>query len=226
RVADEHPRVRLEAICSLARIPSPRAVEVMMTARRRPLTPLIEYALQMGANELKPVWLPAFQEGRLNFGGNQDDLNYALRAVESPAALNTIVSQLEFDTVPKEQREQMLDLISSVGGAREASLLLELALRDEKSYDAAGKVRLLGRLEQMARTRNIKPGGFNKELPRLFNDASPAVRAAALRVAGAHKREDLREPIAKLGLRYVNTTGRDDPALTARLREAAGLNAQ
>jgi putative heme-binding domain-containing protein len=241
---------------------------------------------------------------------------------------------LEFDTVPKDQREQTLDLISSVGGPREAALLLELALRDEKSYDPAGRVRLLGRIEQMARARNIKPNGFNKELPRLFNDASPLVRAAALRVAGAHHRNDLRESlskaaaapdstdavrtaavaaladlggpesaktlqslddpgtsfnirataiaglatvdpkdaarraadllasapadtdpadlldaflrregggealasalagkqvsqdVAKLGLRYVNTTGRDDPALTARLREAAGLNAQ
>ena len=42
---------------------------------------------------------------------------------------------------------------------------------------------------------------------------------------GGDSGEDDPADVAKLGLRYVNTTGRDDPALTARLREAAGLNA-
>jgi putative heme-binding domain-containing protein len=333
RVADEHPRVRLEAVCALARIPQPRSIEIAVRAKDLPVGPLMEYALQTTAIALKDVWMPAFQRGELTFGGNQDHLNYALQAVESQAALATIVTQLEFDTLPSAQREPMLDLIANVGGPREAALLLELSLRDEKSYDPPGKVRLLARLEDMARRRGVQPNGFQKELPRLFDHGDPSVVAAALRVAAALKREDLRDrfaafatrsdaapavraaavaglgeiggdasvatlrqlddakqaypvraaaiaglaqidlkdaaaraakllatgpadadpaplldaflqregggealaaavqgqklpaDVAKLGLRYVNTTGRDDPALTARLREAAGLNA-
>ena len=333
RVADEHPRVRLEAVCALAWIPQPRSIEIAVRAKDKPVGPLMDYALQTAAIALKDVWMPAFQAGKLTFGGNQDHLNFALRAVESQAALATIVTQLEFDTVPYAQRESMLDLVADVGGPREAALLLELSLRDEKSYDPPGKMRLLARLEDMARRRNVLPNGFQRELPRLFEHGDAGVVAAALRVAAAHKREDLRDRIAalanktgapvpvrdaaiaavgalggnasaeilrklddaaspfavrsgaiaalaeidpkdaaaraakllatgpadadpaplldaflrregggevlaaalqgqklapdvaKLGLRYVNTTGRDDPALTARLREAAGLNA-
>jgi putative heme-binding domain-containing protein len=333
RVADEHPRVRLEAVAALGRIPDARSIEVAVRVREKPVEPKIEFALQTTANELKAVWMPALQAGTLKFGGNQDHLNYVLRAVESQAALATIVTQLEFDTVPYAQRESMLDLIANVGGPRESALLLELALRDEKSYDPPGKMRLLQRIETMSRRRGIQPNGFNKELPRLFDHPDPGVVAAALRVAAALKREDLRDrmaqfaagldappavreaavaalgevggaasvealrklddpkqdfrtralavgalaqadlkdaaaraatlladgpadadpaplldsflqregggealasalqgkkvpaDVAKLGLRYVNTTGRDDPALTSRLREAAGLNA-
>ena len=335
RCADAHPRVRLEAVCALARIPSPRSIEVAMVARdKSPNDPLMGFAIQMAANELKPVWMPAFQEGKLTFGGNRDHLNFALQAVESAAALKTVVEQLEFDTVPLAQREGVLDLVGSVGGPKEASLLIELALREEKSYDAAGKARLLERVERMARQRGVKPDRWGREFPNFFDEKQPPpVRAAALRTAGAMKREDLRDrvasiataketpgpvreaavtalaefggtgsadvlrklvaqgqsyrtraaavaalaaidmkdaatraaallasgpadadpaplldgflqregggealgaalagqkipaDVAKLGLRYVNTTGRDDPALTGRLREAAGLNA-
>jgi putative heme-binding domain-containing protein len=337
RIADEHPRVRLEAVAALGRIPQPRAIEVAVRVREKPMEPQIDFALYTTANALREVWMPAYQAGQLKFGGNAEHLNYALRAVESTAALATVVTQLEFDTVPYAQRESMLDLITSVGGPREAALLLELALRDEKSYDPPGKVRLLKRLEQMAR-RGIKPSGFNKELPLLFGHGDVGVKAQAMRVAGALKRQDLDKDItaiatdrnaapaareaamlalgeigagagvetlraldnsqqpytvrvmavaalaqvdvkdaarraaelltagpasddpsqsdpvklldallqregggealaaalegkkvpqdvAKLGLRYVNTTGRDDPGLTARLRESAGLNA-
>ena len=337
RVADEHPRVRLEAVAALGRVPQARSIEVAMKVRDKPLEPLIEFALQATANELKSLWLPAFQAGKLDFGGNQEHLNYALRAVESQAALATVVQHLEFDTAPYAQRESMLDLVANVGGPREAALLLELSLRDEKSYDPPGKVRLLRRLEAMA-WRGVKPNGFNRELPNLFTHGDAEVVAAAMRVAGALKRQDLirqitavavdrnaapaareaamtalgeigagagvetlkmldnsQQPytvrvmavaalaqvdvkeaakraaallsagptvddpfqsdpaklldallqregggealaaalagktipqdVAKLGLRYVNTTGRDDPALTSRLREAAGLHA-
>src|SRR6185436_20328427 len=102
---DEHPRVRLEAVAALGRIPQARSIEVAVKVREKPLDPLIEFALQTTANELKAVWVPAFQAAKLDFGGNQNHLNYALQAVESQAALATIVTQLEFDTVPYAQRE-------------------------------------------------------------------------------------------------------------------------
>ena len=333
RVADEHPRVRLEAVAALGRIPDPRSIEAAVRVRDMPLTPLIEFALETAANELKPVWLPAYQEGRVTFGGNQEHLNYALRAVQSQAALAQIITQLNFNTLPVSQREEALDLLADVGGPGEAALLLQLATRARGDFDGAGRARLLNRVERMARQRGVRPNGTNKDLPGLFGNGDPAVASAALRVAAALTREDLREQIvatatnagaaapvrdaaisalgeiggaaatealrklddprgpfptraravaalaqidlkdaaaraakllagmpgdadpaavldaflqregggealaaavegvnlppdaAKLGLRYVHTTGRDDPALTARLREAAGLNA-
>ena len=341
RVADEHPRVRLEAVCALARIPDLRAIEVAVRVREKPTNNLIDYALEMAANELEPVWMPAFKEGKLTFGGNQDHLNYALRAVESVAALEQIRTQLSFNTAPRETRESMLDALANLGGPGEASLLMQLALRRNDQYDGPARARLLARVERMTRERNVRPGGNTKELGTLITGANEPreVKLAALRLAGLWKREDLRalmeaaavgphgdvaaaeagiralaelggeqsaaflrrfaqsdtpprlrsmvieglasldlkaaaaeaadllskatgdpnppnaDPgavlgtflqreggaealaaalegkklppdVAKLGLRYVNKTGRDDPALTTRLREAAGLAAE
>ena len=339
RVADEHPRVRLEAVCALARIPEPRAIEIAVKAREKPAHPQLEFALQMAANELKPVWLPAFQQGKLAFGGNREHLDYALRAVESPAALDQIRTQLSFNTAPLESREGMLDTLADLGGPGEAAMLLNLATRERGDYDAAARTRLLARVERMARQRNVLPGGNAKQLEEVIRGDEPReMKLAALRIAGLWKKEEFRDLItaaavgphgdaavtaagytalgqlggdkslallkqyagkntpawqralaieglasldlkgaaaeaadllsqpaanpdppnadpgvvldtflrrdggaaalaaalagakipadtAKLGLRHVNTTGRDDPALTARLREAAGLNA-
>jgi putative heme-binding domain-containing protein len=339
RVTDEHPRVRLEAVAALGRIPQPRSIEIAVQARDKPLTPLIEFALERTANQLKDVWLPEFQAGKLKFGDNKERQNYALRAVNSEAAVAQIVTQLSFNAVPVGQREGALDLLADVGGPNEASLLLQLASRARGDYDDAARARMLARVERMARQRNVRPGGGGKELAGLITADGPLdTRLAALRLAGALKRQDLtrevasaatdrnaapavrdaamaalgetgtgaaveilrqldnsQQPyavrsmavaalaqvdvkdaarraaellsqgpatddpaqsdpsklfdaflqregggealaaalkgkkiptdVAKLGLRYVNTTGRDDPALTAILRQAAGLNA-
>src|SRR5258707_15124803 len=51
---------------------------------------------------------------------------------------------------------------------------------------------MLGALEQAARTRKIEPEGELKHVTRLFADPSAKLGAAALRLAGAWKLEDLR----------------------------------
>ncbi|MES2791540.1 MAG: PVC-type heme-binding CxxCH protein [Planctomycetota bacterium] len=69
-VADENPRVRLEAIRALAEFPTIQSIELAMSALDRPMDKNIDYALWLTARDLQPVWLPKLQVGELDFGGN------------------------------------------------------------------------------------------------------------------------------------------------------------
>jgi glucose/arabinose dehydrogenase/mono/diheme cytochrome c family protein len=77
RIADAHPRVRLEAIVACSRIPAPQAVEVALRALASPRDRFIDYALAQGVRALKPQWLPVLDT--LTCGGAADQLAY-LRA--------------------------------------------------------------------------------------------------------------------------------------------------
>ena len=79
RVADEHPRVRLEAVAATGRIPQPALDRNRRAAREKPIDPSSISPSADDREQLKGVWMPEFQAGKLTFGGNQDHLNYVLR---------------------------------------------------------------------------------------------------------------------------------------------------
>ena len=62
----------------LAEVKEPRSVVLAMRVLDRPMDPFIEYALWLTCNELEPVWMPAFQSGKLTDWGKAEHLNYAL----------------------------------------------------------------------------------------------------------------------------------------------------
>src|SRR5206468_263698 len=80
RIADEHPRVRLEAARALARIPTARAAELVLSAVDKPLDTHLEYALWLSINDLAEPWAEALESGKLKTEGKQ--LEYALKAIE------------------------------------------------------------------------------------------------------------------------------------------------
>ncbi|MBI5758062.1 MAG: HEAT repeat domain-containing protein, partial [Planctomycetales bacterium] len=83
-VADEHPRVRLEAIRALALIPSRRAVELALKALDKPVDSNLDFALWQTARDLQAVWLPALQKDEFHFNRNVNHLLFALQAVNTP----------------------------------------------------------------------------------------------------------------------------------------------
>ena len=66
------------------------------------MDPFLEYALWLTCNDLKDLWLPAFESGKLTTWASSAHLNYALTAVKSPAALKTLIDTVqptELDTL-------------------------------------------------------------------------------------------------------------------------------
>lgn len=87
-IADDHPRVRLEAIVACSRIAKPETVEVAVRALEKPADRFIDYALKQTVRSLQPLWQDALAAGRLAFGGRAEQAAYVKQiatALPAPA---------------------------------------------------------------------------------------------------------------------------------------------
>jgi glucose/arabinose dehydrogenase/lysophospholipase L1-like esterase len=82
---DEHPRVRLEALRALARVPSGRAADLALNALDEQLDSFQEYALWLTINDLAKPWTDALLVRARYYDGRERQLEYALNAL--PPAL-------------------------------------------------------------------------------------------------------------------------------------------
>jgi putative membrane-bound dehydrogenase-like protein len=196
RVADEHSRVRLEAVRGLARLQTPRATELALGALDRPMDANVEFALWTSVRETKNVWLPAFRSGSLSFGGNLKHLIYAVRAVKSPEAVATLLTQLREGRVPKESQADVLDLVASVGGPEEAKAAYEFATAESTAPETASVT--LSALASAARQRNVIPNGVDgSKLNRLLASSDKSLASAAIRLGSAWKLQTIKPTLTK-----------------------------
>jgi putative heme-binding domain-containing protein len=216
RVADDHPQVRLEAVRALAQVPTVRAVELALSALDRPVDPFLDYALWLTAREREAEWLPALQQGRLDFGGNARRLVFALQAIEARGAIQPLMNLVKAGKVPPEGEESVLTLLAAVGGSQELGPVFDRAVSGSTS--TATRVKLLKALAQATQQRGVRPAGDLGRLTPWLESPVEAVRAAAARLGGLWKMEQVRPHL--LGL--VQATGTSDD-----LRQAAveGLGA-
>ena len=185
RIADEHPRVRLETLRALARIPSARAAELALSVLNQPLDPKLEYALWLTINDLAEPWLAALKSGAWKIEGREKQLEYGLKSIE-PAQASAVLGQLIGDQpLPKDGSGPWIDLIGQAGTAKELRRLFDQVLAN--GFDDTASARALAALNQAGRLRNAKPGGSTVEVGSLFAHANEAVRLEAVRLAGAWK---------------------------------------
>jgi putative heme-binding domain-containing protein len=210
RVADEHPRVRLEAVRAFGQMADLHAIELAMRAVDRPVDKYVDYALWLTARELEPHWLPALRKGQLDFGGNVGHLLFALQAVGSSAAVQPLVELIQSGKVAKEREEGVLAALAALGGPKELSLVLDRALG--KGDAATPSSRLLEALEQAARQRGVRPEGNLGRVGQLLDSENEGNRAAGARLAGLWRVEALRPRL----LEYAQMAATSEP-----LRQAA-----
>jgi putative heme-binding domain-containing protein len=197
RVADDHPQVRLEAVRALARLDDPRAVEIAMEALDRPVDKYVDYALWLTARELEPQWMPALQQGRLDFGGQVGHLLFALQAIGSADAVRPLVALVQAGKVAKGRQESVLSMIATLGGPRELEMVFDHVFKGS-SRSSAEQANLLMTLETAARQRGVRPSGDLARLDQLLRSDNETVRATALRLAGLWKRDSLRPQLLEL----------------------------
>ncbi|HEX4793851.1 MAG TPA: PVC-type heme-binding CxxCH protein [Humisphaera sp.] len=189
-VDDEHPRVRLEAVRALAVIASPESVTIAGRILNHPMDGNLDFALWRTNVELESIWMPAYQAGTLKGWAAPAHLFRALRDVKSPAAIEALVQQLKSDKSDAATRMQIVDLIASIDSGKQAATLFDLASGGEIS-DAATRVHILAALETLGRQKH-RPGNELEKTRALIAQNNPAIRAAALRLAGVWKLEALR----------------------------------
>ncbi|HVW01741.1 MAG TPA: HEAT repeat domain-containing protein, partial [Planctomycetaceae bacterium] len=211
RVNDEHPRVRLEAVRTLAHFPSARSVEIAMQALDHPVDRYLDYALWMTARDLEPYWMPALQAGTLQFGGNSRHLTFALQSAGSPAIVKPLLTAVEKQEITGERLESVAGLIAALGNADELAALLKLA--GERKNAA-----LLTALVRESKQRNLRPAGNLASVAAMLKSDDDGLRAAAAQGAGQWKIEALRPQLAEIARNA-------DTSAAVRVAAAEGLAA-
>ena len=184
RAADDHPRVRLEAVRALAEFPGRRSADLALSALDRPLDAFLDYGLWLTARQLAPVWLPEVQAGRFDFGGRPARLVYALLAVGTPDVVKPLLALLREGKVPNDRHEQVQALIATLGGPDELAAVLDLVIQGG-SLPEPRRVALLDLLARAAERRKVIPAGDLSRVVSLLTSRDDAMRAAAIRAAGA-----------------------------------------
>jgi putative heme-binding domain-containing protein len=223
RVADDHPRVRIEALRALARIPNPRAAELALSVLEKPMDRFLDYALWLTINDLSEPWLAALKSGHWKVDGREKQLEFGLKAIE-PAQASLVLGQLLGEKpLPRDGSGPWIDLIGQAGTAKELRRLFDQIL--QKGFDESATARALAALNQAARLRNVKPSGSTSELGSLLNHANENVRLEAVRLAGGWK--NLGKYFGELGKLAggKNTAPALREATFATLREIGGQGA-
>jgi putative heme-binding domain-containing protein len=192
QIADEHPRVRLEAIRSLKEIPDPRAIEIATRAIDKPMDRFLEHALWLTANELRDVWLPAYQEKKITFDGNAEHEGFALKAVKSPLALKALAEQVKAGWQSMETRVNALMLLAATAGTEEVTTLFN------GSFPPDLQPKVLAAIARCTRERGVKPTGDLTKVKRWFDSPNEAISTEALLLAGLWKLDPLRPDVEKL----------------------------
>jgi putative heme-binding domain-containing protein len=211
RIADDHPRVRLEAVRSLALFGSARAAEVALSALDKTVDRLLDYAIWLTARDLEPYWMPAFRQGKLTFGGNPAHLLFALQSVESADVAKPLLALLKEGKIPKEREYRVWVAIARTGGQAELELVLD-RVRYQEGLDQQEAYEIMLAVEEAVRSRKVgRPSDCRALLVSLKHPEYPDVRPA-MRLAGLWKIEEAREALEKHAL--------DEQALPGN-REAA-----
>ncbi len=196
-VADENPRVRLEAVRALAEFPGLRSSELVLEALGRPIDRFLEYAIWLTARQLAPQWLPVVQAGRLDFGGRPERLVHALLAVGTPEVVRPLLSLLREGKVPPEQDANVQNLVATLGSPDELAAVLDLVLQGG-SLPEPRRVALLDLLARAGERRKVIPAGDPSRIVPLLTSRDDAMRAAALRAAGAWNVPSIQGRLAEL----------------------------
>lgn len=218
-VADEHPRVRLEAVRALGKLGTARAAELALTVLDKPMDAFLDYALWLTINELAAPWLAAVKSGAWKLEGREAQLAFGLKAVEPTLAAEVLTQILARRTLPRDGSGPWIELIASAGGVREQRQLFEAVLTG--GFDQAAMPRALAALAEAARLRGVKPDGDLAKISALLESKAASVRVAAIPLVGVWKLSALAPGLVRLA-GEAGTGAAERAAAFVALRELGG----
>ena len=193
-VNDSHPRVRIEAVRALAKIPTANSTELVLSVLNKPMDPFLDYAVWLSINDLAKPWVEAIQTGVWKPDGHEKQLEFGLQAIE-PEMASAVLSQiLKSKPLARDGTGAWVELIGRSGSSKELQTLFDQVLQNGFAEPAA--VRALAALNEASRLRNVKPSTGLENVGKLFSDPSEKIRIEAVRLAGTWK--DLKKYFSKL----------------------------
>jgi putative heme-binding domain-containing protein len=195
---DNPPRVRLEVIRALAAQKSPRAAELALEAVNMPMDRVLDYALWLTVRELEPYWLPEFQAGKLNFGGDAKKIAFALNAIGSKDTVKPVLALIDGGKVPKENVHGLYLLLAQIGGPAELGRVVERAAA-EQNLDKGQRTELTRAVEEAVRLRKVARPPAAGKMQLLLTSPEPEARLHGARLIGHWKIEELRKNLEEIG---------------------------
>ena len=188
-VGDQHPQVRLEAVSGLRRVGSLDAVAVAVQALNHPVDTTLDFALFRTVHELRDVWLPEFESGRFQFGGNARHIAFAFSAVAGEASLNPLIDLLKTQKLSADEVGEILVVLAASGDAKQRAIVLDrlpnLAINDAKRIAAA----------LLRSDRNRIPTNSNT-VERFLDSDDAEYRQLAIQLVGRWRVESAFETLA------------------------------
>ncbi|MBP8256972.1 MAG: HEAT repeat domain-containing protein, partial [Opitutaceae bacterium] len=229
RVADEHPRVRLEAVIALGSRGTAQAAQLVLSALDMPMDPFLDYAVWQSINELTQPWLEAVKSGAWQIKGHEAQLEFALKAIEPADASQVLGSLIARGVVPFDGSGNWFELIGAAGGQPEIDALYSRIAT--ATLPEAVTLRAMDALLAAARLRSVTPSIAADSAMAMTRSSSGKIRVAAIRLLGAWKAgtsiATLRDSAAKGGneereaaITALREIGNEDA--TAALRALAG----
>ena len=195
-VKDDHPRVRLEAVRALAKIPG--SASAIASALDKPVDRWLDYAIWLSLRDTKDEWLPKVKDGTFDFGGDPKKLLFALKAAGEADVSKTLFKLLEKPTLTEDQRNSTRLAIASIGNIGE-----QLNLMEQAKENPALRNLLFPAIEKTIREKKLPyPKSDWERFKQIVNNDTGASRQAMCRMLGFWKAEDARpilEALARTG---------------------------
>ena len=174
-VADEHPRVRLEALHALRELKNVAAAETSIRVLDKEMDKVLEYALILNLRELESHWA-----GKTMLSENMDHLAFAIRATGNTSALKPLLTAFDEGTIPATSRTAVFSLIARHGDAAQAGKLLRVAAGPNLSVD--DRVSLLNAIASA--DRKTRPSGDLSSVLGMIKNEDARIARAAMKLAG------------------------------------------
>lgn len=208
-VADPHPQVRREAVSTLGQLNSAEAFVVALGVLDHPIDKYLDFALWRTCRLLEPYWFPAFQSGTLALGENAAHIGFALKAIEKPEALATLVATL--NQASEEADPALVRLIGKIGTPADLDAVLRIAT--SKDHPLASDAALA--LVEAAEDRRAFPANENDReaaCKLLLAHQDPETLTAVYGLIGEWQIKslapELKERLAKSSTRYAPSLAR------------------
>ena len=184
-VNDPFPRVRIESIRALAKIPGTQAMTTALDALAHPTDRFIDYALWLNVQEQGKKWLDALMEGKINPAEHGKALDFILKNLPQ-ADTSEAIAKLNPSPLPKDGSGPGLNFALKTGNDAIISNVYRQVTSD--GFDTPTTALALDGLAEAISQRQVKfTDDPAKLLPYFKKD--PAIRIAAIRLSGVLKSE-------------------------------------
>jgi len=188
---DPHPQVRLEAVRGLALFPSFESTKAIVKTLDFPMDRWLDYAVWLALRESAPQWLPETISGARELTANPAHLVYALNAAGTMDVGKPLLKLARNESMSAEQCRTAWAAVAKFGKTEELGTVFR---EGYSSTPADYWPAVMNDLVSSYSTRRIGAiaGADWVRLPEHFADPRPGVRAAAYKLVGLTKHQELR----------------------------------